>query len=39
LLPLHGIFVFLARGARGCTDGMKGEVWMLGEKEDEALAY
>lgn len=39
LFPSHGVFVLLARGARGCPDGVELERRMIGEEEDESLAH
>lgn len=39
LFPADCVGVFLAGGAGGGADGVEDEVWVLGEEEDEALAY
>ena len=39
MLLLHDIFVFLTGGARRGPYNMKGEVWVQGQKQDEALTH
>lgn len=38
LLPFHGILVFLSRGTRRGADFVKDQIWVVSEKQDEALA-